>query len=368
MRKLKKFSSFLCTLALVVTCFSANAFAAETNSIPEIEATEAQDIGIQSLAVEEVDVISPQEFSDLENLSQMEQLTSSLVDIPDNALKTRENWAINKPVFVGEGTLTDSIDIYVVTLTSKQLSFLKLNSSNSNLMAVLYYVEDGMILGESTGWGVYANGGENYINIPAGQYAIVVGSSTGAERGDYQSMWNCSNPSGATGIVDTTDDLSRVVLYYNNSTILSNGLNILEDLKWEEHETWYMPLGYSARDMSMTLIDAKGIYLGSFSSSAPYSAPNALLVDVQRGTWTYANSYYQNNVGDVTHVINWYDPSGMKTPRTFGEGPDDFSYGPNYIVINLDTFEVCEFLSPFNYHYTENGGRTFTLTNLRQLG
>ena len=48
MRKLKKFSSFLCTLALVVTCFSANAFAAETNSIPEIEAPEAQDIGIQT--------------------------------------------------------------------------------------------------------------------------------------------------------------------------------------------------------------------------------------------------------------------------------------------------------------------------------
>lgn len=67
-------------------------------------------------------------------------------------------------------------------------------------------------------------------------------------------------------------------------------------------------------------------------------------------------------------MINWYDPSGMETPRTFGEGPLDFSYGANYIVINLDTFEVCEFLSPFNYHYTKQGDRTFSLTNLRQLG
>lgn len=48
-------------------------------------------------------------------------------------------------------------------------------------MAVLYYVDNGM-LGDSTGWGVYANGGENYINIPAGQYAIVIGSSTGTEK------------------------------------------------------------------------------------------------------------------------------------------------------------------------------------------
>ena len=50
-------------------------------------------------------------------------------------------------------------------------------------MAVLYYVDNGM-LGDSTGWGVYANGGENYINIPAGQYAIVIGSSTGTEKAE----------------------------------------------------------------------------------------------------------------------------------------------------------------------------------------
>ena len=89
---------------------------------------------------------------------------------------------------------------------------------------------------------------------------------------------------------------------------------------------------------------------------------------MNRGAWLYTNSYYRNDTGDVTHIINWYDPSGLKTPRTFGEGSDDFSYGPNYIVINLDTFEVCEFLSPFNYHYTQDGGRAFTLTNLRKLG
>lgn len=366
MKKFKKVSSFLCALVLAVSSFSTNAFAAEAISIPVVEVTKAQDVGIKSLAIDEAKPASSQEINDLENLSQDEQLNNSFAGIPGKAINARGNWAINNPVFVGNGTLIDSFDIYVVTLTSKQLSFLKLNSSNSNLMAVLYYVDNGM-LGNSTGWGVYANGGENYINIPAGQYAIVIGSSTGTQKGDYQLMWNCSNPAGATSIVDTTDDLSRVVLYYNNSKILSNGKNILTDLTWEEHETWYMPLGYSARDMSMELIEAKGIYLGSFSSNAPYSAPNALLVDVQRGTWLYKNSYYRNDVGNVTHVIDWFDPSGMRTPRTFGEGPYDFSYGPNYIVINLDTFQVCEFLSPFNYHYTQDGGRTFTLTNLRQL-
>ncbi|WP_318062666.1 hypothetical protein [Clostridium boliviensis] len=158
-----------------------------------------------------------------------------------------------------------------------------------------------------------------------------------------------------------------MVLYYSNSKILSNGTNIIDGLKWEDHETWYLPLGYSARDMSMSVASnngVRGVYLGSFSSSAPYSAPNALLIDVNRGSWLYSNSYYRNDTGDVTHVIDYYDLSGLKTPRTFGEGYADFSYGPNYIVIDLDTFQVCDFLSPFNYHYTPEGGRTYSLTNL----
>ncbi|MDR2024184.1 MAG: hypothetical protein LBQ71_13310 [Hungatella sp.] len=263
----------------------------------------------------------------------------------------------------------DSYDIYVVNLTAKQLAFLKLDSSNSNLMAVLYTVNNGM-LGSSTNWGITANSGESFINVPAGQYALVIGSASGTETGTYKLMWNCSNPSGATSIINYTNDLSRVVLYYNNSTILSNGTNIINGLKWEEHETWYLPLGYSARDMSMTVASTNGVrsvYLGSFSSSAPYSAPNALLIDVNRGTWSYFNSYYANDTGDVTHIMDWYDISGLKTPRTFGDEYADFSYGPNYIVINLDTFEICEFLSPFNYHYTTSGGRTFSLTNLKKI-
>ena len=362
---MKKFASLMCALALIVSCFSLTAFAAENDSVPEVTATEAQDVGIQSLSTGEADVLPAQEFEDLDALVQTSEF--SLSDIPSNALNARDAWAIRDPVFVGNGTLSDSFDIYVVTLTAKQISFLKLNSSNSNLMAVLYYVDNGSLAG-STGWGVHANDGEAFINIPAGQYAIVIGSATGNEVGNYKLMWNCSNPSGAQAIVDTTADLSRVVLYYDNSQVLANGNNILTKLTWEEHETWYTSLGYSARDMSMTMFEARGVYLGSFSSSAPYSAPNALLVDVQRGSWLYTNSYYTNNLGNVTHVINWYDPSGMETPRTFGEGPLDFSYGNNYIVINLDTFEVCEFLSPFNYHYTKDGGRTFSLTNLQRLG
>ena len=357
----------LCVMAFTVSCFSMNIFA--STDVSEIEAKGEQDVGIQAISTEVNGNVPEQEFFDLENLPQGEHLDSTLSGVPSNALNSREIWAIQDPVFVGNGTLTDSYDIYVVTLTAKQLAFLKLESVNPNLMAILYYVKDG-VLDEPSNWGVVANSGSSYANIPEGQYAIVIGSSTGKEVGDYTLMWNCANPSGASSIINCTDNLARVVLYYDDSTILSNGKNVLKGLTWEEDETWQMPLGYTGRSMSITLADkdgGRGVYLGSFSSSAPYSAPNALLIEVNRGAWLYMNSYFRNDNGDVTHIMDWYDPSGLKTPRTFGEGEMDFSYGPSYIVVNLDTFEVCEFLSAFNYHYTKEGGRTFSLTNLRRL-
>ena len=185
MKKLKKLGSFLCALALTVSCFSATAFAAETNSIPEVEATEVQDVGIQTLSTDTADVLPAQEFGDLETLPQTEQLDSALEGIPNNALNARENWAINDPVFVGNGKLTDSFDIYVVNLTAKQLAFLKLNSSNPNLMAVLYYVNNGA-LGNSTGDNAVTDV-EVHVTVSRGSmpFYLVVVSPDGREASKY---------------------------------------------------------------------------------------------------------------------------------------------------------------------------------------
>ena len=51
---MKKISSLLCALALMVSCFSVSAYAAENNPMPEVEATEAQDVGMQSLTMDAV--------------------------------------------------------------------------------------------------------------------------------------------------------------------------------------------------------------------------------------------------------------------------------------------------------------------------
>ena len=119
--------------------------------------------------------------------------------------------------------------------------------------------------------------------------------------------------------------------------------------------------------MEISSITSKGTYFASFNSSKPYNASNALLIEVSQGSYLYFNSYYRNDKGQVTHVMDYTDPSGLKTPRTLGKEPTDFIWGKHYIVIDLDTFKVVEFLSPFNYHYTKEGGRTFSLSQMTRI-
>lgn len=349
----KKIFSILCLLLLcsnlTITSFAKNSTIKQTSELFNI--------------LNSNNNVIPQQES-FYDLGRFDNIGNKKISGTENInMKSRSVWQINDSVFIGNGNLTDGLDIYVTTLNSKSLSFLKLESSNSNLMAILYYINSDGTLGNSTGWGVYANKGDSFINIPEGNYAIIIGSASGTETGNYKLMWNCSNPAGAKKIIDRTADLGRVVILYDTQTIRSNGTNILNKLKWEEHETWYMPSGYSGRDMAITMTKAKAIYTAAFSSSKPYSTNRALLVEVEQGSWLYMNSYYKNVNGDVEHIMDYRDPSGLLTPRTFGTGASDFTYGSNYIVIDLNTFQVVEFLSPFNFHYTKEGGRTFTLSD-----
>lgn len=331
----------------------------EFDKAEKIESQKIQEITVDNFRMPQLNVkpdlrLESQKKSATENNSASEVATNSI-------------WQINDPVFLGDGNLTSSYDLYLVNTSSEATAFLKLASSSSELIAVLYKVDAQGNL-TNTGFGAYANDSDNFGVLAAGNYAIAITSFSGNATGTYTLMWNCSNPSGASSIIGRTSDLSRVVLFYSNNIIRSNGNDLMTDLKWEEHETWYLPLGYSARDMVIDSITSSGTYLGSFTSSKPYTANNALFIEVSRGSYLYSNSYYRNDEGEVVHVIDYTDPSGLKTPRWLGEAATDFNWGSHYIVIDLDTFQVVEFLSPFNYHYTKDGGRTYTLSNITQIG
>ena len=63
----------------------------------------------------------------------------------------------------------------------------------------------------------------------------------------------------------------------------------------------------------------------------------------------------------------WEDPiTGLKTPRYLGDYPDDEEFAPHYLVIDLNTDEVVDFVSKFNYFYLING-RESTISNLIQI-
>lgn len=377
MLRLKKFLPIVITIVMTLG-INTNAFATEntpkaneplTGTIQQISTSdfdEAEKIESQKIQEITTDNYSFPQLNVKPNLKLDSQKKSATASNATSEATTNGIWQINDPVFVGDGNLTGSYDLYLVNTSSPKTIFLKLASRSSELLAVLYKVDaQGNLI--NTGFGAYANGSDNFGVLAAGNYAIAIGSSSGNATGTYTLMWNSSNPSGASSIIDRTSDLSRVVLFYSNNIIRSNGTNIMTDLKWEEHETWYLPLGYSARDMVIDSITSSGTYLGSFTSSKPYTVNNALFIEVSRGSYLYSNSYYRNNEGEVVHVIDYTDPSGLKTPRWLGEAATDFNWGSHYIVIDLDTFQVVEFLSPFNYHYTIEGGRTYSLSNITQI-
>ncbi|MBP1903810.1 hypothetical protein J2Z32_000422 [Paenibacillus turicensis] len=325
----------------------------------KMEAQDIQKITVDDSSFPQLNVNTNFKIDTLKNYNNIENNTTQ-------GISTNSTWQINDPVFVGDGKLTGAYDIYLVNASSNRTAALKLAASSSELIAQIFIVDAQGNL-QPSNFIVNANSSDKFGALPSGTYAIVIGSSSGKVTGTYTLMWNCSNPSGAKSIINRTSDLARVVLFYSNNEIRSNGDNIITNLKWEEHETWYLPLGYSARDMSISAITSKGTYLASFNSSKPYTANNALLIDVSKGSYLYFNSYYSNDKGDVVHVMNYIDPSGLKTPRTLGNSSTDFDWGNHYIVINLDTFEVAEFLSPFNYHYTKDGGRTYSLNNVTRV-
>lgn len=87
---------------------------------------------------------------------------------------------------------------------------------------------------------------------------------------------------------------------------------------------------------------------------------NALFVELDEGTnWTMFRSTMTNINGDVTHDINYSDLIGKETPR--GMDAEDISFGPHYLVIDLNKNLIVDFASYFNYWYIE-GGRTFSCT------
>lgn len=360
---MKKVLSLLCAFALMMSA-SVTTFAAEINesALDDNENLERVAANIQSNFV----------AVDSEN---SDSVISSYNTVEDDNLqfnmKARDTWRLADEIFNGQESVTasDPIDMYIVQTTTDRAAAMKIVSSNSNLIVRLYILD--MSTGNATGTNIYdsANdsGPEVLGTLPAGNYVLgVYSTDSSTPAGSYTLMWNCSNPAGASTVVDYNSNLTKVVLgYANRIAIYCNGVNWLDGLEWEEHYTFSYGNSYTGRDQSISNITVRSVNIGSYTTNK-YSTNNALFVSVGVGTlWTIMRSQYTNNYGDVTHVMNYFDATGRETPRRLDAL--DMEYGPHYIVIDMNTNQVVDFASPYNYLWQSGqitGSASFTATNI----
>lgn len=360
---MKKALSLLCALALVM-CSSVTAFAAGVN--------ESAFEGSENLKQVATDIQNNFVAGASENAN---AVINSYDTVEDDHLqlnmKARDTWRIADDIFNGQESVTasDPVDMYIVQTTTDRASAMKIVSSNTNLIVRLYILD--MNTGDATGTNIYDSASDSspqvLATLPAGNYVLgVYSTDSSVPAGSYTLMWNCSNPAGASTIVNYDNNLTKVILGYSDRTaIYCNGVNWLDGLEWEEHYTFTSGNSYTGRDQSISSITVRSVNVGSFTSNK-YSTNNALFVSVGVGTlWTIMRSQYTNNYGDVTHVMNYFDATGRETPRRFDSL--DMENGPHYIVIDMDTNQVVDFASPYNYLWLSGqitGSASFTATNI----
>lgn len=365
---MKKLLSILLAVSIIIgSCIGA--YAQENNSSYLDSANQALNI----IDYENLNRIS------LGNLTETDSIKSSFEIEPagiesyneqKSFRQARSTEFLNDPVAIVNSNLSENADFYVVENTSDVYAFLQLSAEDSNLVAILYFVNSDGTLGSSTGFGVYANQGCSAIGLPTGVYAIVIVSIDGS-GGAYTLYWNRSNPyaqSGESSVpISISEDLSQVAIYYTDSKILNNGTNVMTDLQYEERRDFIVTGGYAHITTSISSVYETGnIYTGSFSyqDSTPYSTDNALIIELERASYMYVDRYYQNINGDVTSWMYFEDPvTGLTTPRVLGDGPDDADYAPHYLIVDLNTNKVVDFVSVFNYFYLIHG-RIPSVSNL----
>lgn len=358
-KSMKRIFGVICAFSMLIS-MSANAVAAGSETATSLEAPKSIQISY-----------------DGNSLDSGASLSESLSAVPEESIqlnmKARGTWVLADEIFNGYGDLTaaDSIDMYIVQTAKDTAPAMKIVSDNPNLIVRLYFLD--MSTGNAEGTTIYDQAGDDTPNIlgtmPAGDYVLGVYSlDQNQPAGDYTLMWNCANPGGAVSIVDFDSNLTSVILGYNNPpAIYCNGTDWLTDLSWEEHYTFSYGSGYSGRDQSISNITVRQVNVGTYQTNK-YSTNNALFVEVGVGSlWTIMRSQYSNINGSVTHIMDYTDATGQETPRRFTDIDVMEPLGPHYIVIDLDTFNVVDFASPYNYLWLSGqttGSATFTRTNI----
>lgn len=286
-------------------------------------------------------------------------------------VNARANWNLgDTEIFALTESLTsdDTDDMFIWSLDSPASVALELTSNNSNYIAAFYSLD--MSTGVATWLDFYdlandTNPSYN-VNMAAGDYAIFVYSLDSNYDTEYNLMLNASNPSGASHIVAKTDNLSKIIFYYNSTQkVYNNGVCANPDnLYWNRR--WVLNYGGGRYDARQCIVGSetsqqvftKGIYYGSYSSDYAGNIPNALIIELDENSLFHIA---RTTATGSSISINNVDYLGLVTPRRLIDGIDITNSRAHYLVINLENNQVVDFASIANVFYSLGWQESYTL-------
>lgn len=352
LRELRKLMSLLLTASLIVICGSGiSAFAKNINmSTGEEQITD----GNSEINIKENEDSKIYNGIIQKRIKKVHEVQLSLTkDLPRKAVSTMGQ----NPVGVINGVLTadDSEEMHFFNVTKSCLFLMGLNSNNTDYYAQLYAIDYSTQKATELNLKVDAGNQTGYNGLPAGDYMIYIGSSSGL--GDsYNMSINTINKSGDLSIEYLGKSMENTLVYYSNGDIYSNGnfvfnVNNFDNsiFDWSRVFNLNFPGGgyhnreHYIQDVHVATLSLKPIVYTSNYASSTY----ALRVYLGAGTlFAYKDTVYYNGGPLESTTV---DTTGLNTPRRLTDADSN-----NVLIFSLNGNKSIDLYGNLNYYYNNN--------------
>ncbi len=361
----KRVKIFLVLILICCLLLGTSAIYAETymNRLSDV-----QDVIANQSIINDTEKLINHNFVPQRKLVKDDKKTISSIMSVAKEVQAADTVAVNPRVNIS-GTLTteSAINIYFFNASEDKFMVAELASNNADYAVQLYVVD--YDAGTMTPTNI-ANTANNLIalnGLPAGDYALVIGSNN-LVGDNYTLKLNAANPAGDyTSILKITPSLLQFVIQYTNGDVYANGTYVFNPSGSTEHLDWnrdYMFTysgNYIHREHDISSVVVKSIS-GPVSYSSSYaSSNNAMLIYLDVET-LFMYFYSEFTSVPSHHYYTFIDTLGKKTPRRLEA--DDYNYGDHILVYDLDTGKSIDFFSVLNYYYASGAEPIPTITFL----
>lgn len=279
---------------------------------------------------------------------------------PEPSVKSAYNVTEDLLSYSDSLTTADPSDFYFFSVPDTRTIIFQLQSSNTNYRVDLYSINWSTGTASPVGLGYTIGSVPAMANdLTAGDWGLMVISS-GTVGNTYRIDMNAAGPGGATSLESSTNTLNSVVwrypnndLYFNNTYIANTtqAANTNPNLDWTRE--FYFSSGGSYQSRTHEISDARVSYITTrVNYSSDYaSSNNAVLIVLDEETlFTYHESEYHSG-NPPYYYQSFVDTTGKVTPRRLDRLLDDMVNNPKFLAYDLNTNQVIDFVSNFNYYY-----------------